>query len=150
MKYEKLDSSNVEIYIEYLRLAMQKEPVEMTTDLIDAEKIRNNLQDPFYQQSTSILAIDDGKVLGRIEYHFYGCIQDGHRMAYVNWIYVLPEARHKGIAQKLFSLFEEECMKNDIDQYRLIRSTNPNADKFYHSFKDAELIEYPILNKYFD
>ena len=28
------------------------------------------------------LAMENDQVLGRIEYHFYGCMQDGYRMAY--------------------------------------------------------------------
>ena len=149
MKFEKLTLKNVDAYIKYLKIAIQEEPEEMTTDIIDEDKIKRNLEDPFYKHSTSILAILDDKVVGRIEYHFYGCIQNGYRMAYVNWVYVLKEFRHNGIAQKLFLKFEEDCKKNNINQYRLIRSTSPNADKFYHSFKDVELIDYPSLNKYF-
>ncbi len=37
------------------------------------------------------LAMEDNQVMGRIEYHFYGCMQDGYRMSYVNWVYVLPK-----------------------------------------------------------
>lgn len=72
----------------------------------------------------------DGKVVGRIEYHFYGCMQDGCRMAYVDWVYVLKPHRHQGIAQKLFAEFEKD------------------ADSFYNHFVDVELVESPILRKY--
>lgn len=34
-------------------------------------------------------------------------MQDGYRMAYVDWVYVLPEARHKGVAQGLFQEMEK-------------------------------------------
>ena len=68
-------------------------------------------------------------------------------MAYVDWVYVLPEARHKGVAQGLFQEMEKDCRKHGINQYYLIRATNPNADKFYHSFENAELDEEPFLRK---
>ena len=66
---------------------------------------------------------------------------------YVDWVYVLPEARHKGVAQGLFQEMEKDCRKHGINQYYLIRATNPNADKFYHSFENAELDEEPFLRK---
>lgn len=34
-----------------------------------------------------------------------------------------------------------------IDQYYLIRSVKPEADRFYHGFKGAELSEEPLLRK---
>lgn len=42
---------------------------------------------------------------------------------------------------------EKDCRENGIDQYYLIRATNANADKFYHSFTEVELSEAPILRK---
>lgn len=68
-------------------------------------------------------------------------------MAYVDWVYVLPAYRHSGIAQQLFKEFERECVRNSINQYYLIRATNLNADKFYHSFENAELDDEPVLRK---
>ena len=62
-------------------------------------------------------------------------------------VYVLPEARHKGVAQGLFQEMEKDCRKHGINQYYLIRATNPNVDKFYHSFENAELDEEPFLRK---
>ena len=148
MKFEKLTLKNVDAYIKYLKIAIQEEPEEMTTDIIDEDKIKRNLEDPFYKHSTSILAILDDKVVGRIEYHFYGCIQNGYRMAYVDWVYVLPQFRHGGVAQALFKEFEKECVVNNINQYYLIRATNDNANHFYGHFENVTLDEEPMLRKY--
>lgn len=74
----------------------------MHVEAVDREGLRRRVKDPFYQNTTSILAMENDQVLGRIEYHFYGCMQDGYRMAYVDWVYVLPEARHKGVVQGCF------------------------------------------------
>ena len=97
MYFERLNEQNVEHYIAYLKLAMQQEPDMMTVDEIDEEGIRTRLRDSFYEKSASILAMENNQVVGRIEYHFYGCIQGGYRMAYVNWVYVLPEYRHSAL-----------------------------------------------------
>lgn len=74
-------------------------------------------------------------------------IQGGYRMAYVNWVYVLPEYRHSGVARRLFAEFEKDCKKHDIHQYYLIRATNENADRFYKKFENVQLDEEPMLRK---
>ncbi len=149
MKFERLSSKNVEPYLSYLKQAMKEEPNMMTADMVDEDGIRQRIADPFYQNTTSILAIEEDKVLGRIEYHFYGCMQDGYRMAYVDWVYVLPQARHKGVAQQLFQQMEEDCRAHNIDQYYLIRAENDNAQHFYDRFEGAETKAVPLLRKQF-
>ena len=164
MYFGRLNEQNVEQYIDYLKLAMQQEPDMMTVEEIDEEGIRTRLRDSFYEKSASILAMENNQVVGRIEYHFYGCIihpeythrieyhfygciQGGYRMAYVNWVYVLPEYRHSGVARKLFAEFEKDCEKHEIHQYYLIRATNENADRFYKKFEGVQLDEEPMLRK---
>ena len=148
MTFERLNQNNVEEYIAYLKAAMKEEPEKMTAERVDEQGIRNRVSDSFFARTTSVLAKEDGKVVGRIEYHFYGCIQDGYRMAYVDWVYVLKAYRHRGIAQMLFAELEKDCERNNIDQYYLIRATNEETDRFYGNFERAELQDAPILRKY--
>lgn len=145
--YDRLSNKNIEQYIAYLKKAFSEEPDMLWVEQVDEAGIMERVNDPFYQNTKSILALDEDMVVGRIEYHFYGCLQDGYRMAYVDWVYVLPAYRHKGIAQQLFKEFEKDCTNNSINQYFLIRATNPNADRFYHSFEKAELDDEPMLRK---
>ena len=147
IEVKKLDSSNLELYLEYLKKAFEEEPEMMVGEFFDPEGIRNRINDPFYQRTTSLLAIENNKVLGRLEYHFYGCMQDGHRMCYVDWVYVLPEYRHNGVARLLFSKLEEDCKLNNMNQYYLIRSENELANSFYSNFTNVTLDEEPILRK---
>ena len=148
MTFEKLNEKNVDDYIAFLKTAMQEEPDMMTAEKVDEQGIKSRISDPFFTKTTSVLAREKGKVVGRIEYHFYGCMQDGYRMAYVDWVYVLKAHRHKGIAQMLFAELEKDCKKHNIDQYYLIRATNEAADRFYKNFQGAALNEAPILRKY--
>ena len=90
MIFVKLDESNIEKYIEYLEHALAVEPEQMHVDKIDKEGLRERIKDSFFRKTTSVLAMENAKVLGRIEYHFYGCMQDGYHMAYIDWVYVLP------------------------------------------------------------
>ena len=147
MEFVRLNESNVEDYIEYLEYAFSLEPDMMCAESVDNDGIRARVKDSFYNNTTSVLARESGRVIGRIEYHFYGCMQDGCKMAYVDWIYVLPEFRHRGVARQLFKEFESDCKKNGIEQYYLIRAENPDADKFYRSFEKAELSREPVLRK---
>lgn len=148
MIFERLNEKNIEAYIAYLKEAMGEEPDKMTADTVDEQGIRNRISDPFYAGTTSILAKEDERVVGRIEYHFYGCMQDGYRMAYVDWVYVLKAYRHRGIARMLFTELEKDCARNGIDQYYLIRATNEEAARFYGNFQGAEMQDVPLLRKY--
>ena len=149
MYFEKLNNDNVELYLNYLKEAFTIDKDMMIAEKYDEEGIRKRINDPFYMRTTSILAIDSSnKVMGRIEYHFYGCMQDGYRMAYVDWVCVLPQFRHGGVAQALFKEFEKECVVNNINQYYLIRATNDNANHFYGHFENVTLDEEPMLRKY--
>ena len=73
MIFVKLDESNIEKYIEYLEHALAVEPEQMHVDKIDKEGLRERIKDSFFRKTTSVLAMENAKVLGRIEYHFYGC-----------------------------------------------------------------------------
>lgn len=148
MIFEILNKDNVEDYIAYLKIAMSEEPDMMTAEKVDEQGIKSRISDPFFSRTTSILAKENGMVVGRIEYHFYGCIQNGYRMAYVDWVYVLKAYRHKGIAQKLFAEFEKDCVQNNINQYYLIRAINEEANRFYEHFEDVQLEDTPFLRKY--
>ncbi|MCM1542712.1 MAG: GNAT family N-acetyltransferase [Blautia sp.] len=150
MIFEFLNPENADRYIAYLKRAMSEEPEKMTAESLDEDGIRNRLDDPFYRHTKSILAMEDGLVIGRIEYHFYGCMQDGYRMAYVDWVYVLREYRHRGVAQQLFRELERDCAENHIFQYYLIRAADKEADSFYKRFRDAELSCEPFLRKYLE
>lgn len=148
MVFEFLNPGNVDGYIAYLKKAMLEEPEKMTAESLDEGGIRERLGDPFYQHTKSILARENDLVVGRIEYHFYGCMQDGYRMAYVDWVYVLREYRHRGIAQQLFRELEKDCARNQIFQYYLIRATNKEAESFYGRFQNAKLSSEPFLRRY--
>lgn len=147
MDFQFLTEENVDLYISYLRRVYLLEPEMMTADQFDEMEIRRRISTPFYQNTKSILALVDNDVVGRIEYHFYGCMQDGCKMAYVDWVYVLPAYRHRGVAQHLFQEFEGDCVKHDIDQYYLLCAENQDADHFYRSFEHAELSAFTILRK---
>ena len=143
--FEKLNKDNFNMYYDYLSLASKLEPELMCSSDINKEELYERLDDELAKRSTSILAMYESKVVGRIEYHFYSCFQDGYRICYVDWLYVLPENRSKGVAKNLFNEMTKDCVKNNIDEIRLIRATNKNANGFYESFKSAKICEMPFF-----
>ncbi len=147
LEFTLLNNDTVDIYIEYLKLAILEEPEFMCIEKVEEDIIRSRIKGDYFNNSKSILAISDGKVIGRIEFHFYGCIQNGYKMAYVNWVYVLKKFRNKGVGHLLFNEFEKECVKNDINQYYLIRAENDYANKFYKNFDNVKFTSEPILRK---
>lgn len=120
----------------------------MCSSDINKEELYERLDDELTQRSTSILAIYEDKVVGRIEYHFYSCFQDGYRICYVDWLYVLPENRNKGIAKKLFNEMTRDCVKRNIDEIRLIESINKSSNHFYESFKGVKMLGVPFFIHY--
>ena len=145
--FEKLNKDNFNKYYDYLSLATKLEPELMCSSDINKEELLERLDDELTKRSNSILAMCENKVVGRIEYHFYSCFQDGYRICYVDWVYVLPESRNKGIAKKLFDEMAKDCVKNNIDEFRLIRATNKDANDFYKSFKSAQICEMPFFTQ---
>lgn len=143
--FEKLNKDNFNKYYDYLSLATRLEPELMCSSDINKEELLDRLDDELTKRSNSILAMCENKVVGRIEYHFYSCFQDGYRICYVDWVYVLPKNRNKGIAKKLFDEMSKDCVKNNIDEFRLIRATNKDANDFYKSFKSAQICEMPFF-----
>lgn len=144
--FEVLCEKNVDSYIRYLEKALREEPDKVWIEKVDPEAIRSRVQDSFYQNTTSILAMEGEETVGRIEYHFYGCLQDGYRMAYVDWVYVLREVRRQNIGRRLFKEFEKECRKYKINQYFLIMAESEEAVRFYESFS-AKIEKAPTLRK---
>ncbi len=147
MRFEPLTNDNVEKYIAYLKKALREDPEQMCVDSVDEKGIINRVNDPFYQNTKSILALLGDEAIGRIEYHFYGCVQDGYKMAYVDWVYVLRGHRNRGIAKALFREFEKDCQKHEINQYFLIRASNDSANHFYSHFENVDLSDVPMLRK---
>ena len=53
----------------------------MTAERIDEAGIRGRVTDPFYAGTKSLLVLEEDRVVGRLEYHFYGCLQDGAELS---------------------------------------------------------------------
>lgn len=136
---KKLNNETFEDYCMYLQEALDTSTENfLMVDKVDKTELQKSLNDPLFAQKTSLLAYVDGKIVGRIEYHFYTCFQDHHKVCYVDWLYTLPAYRKKSVATTLFAEMENHCKENDINFYYLIRANNEGAQKFYQSQNTTE------------
>jgi GNAT superfamily N-acetyltransferase len=149
-----LNNENVNDFVNFVYYARETESEvffnKQINKVLFAKETRERMMNNLFYPTKTLLAYENERVIGRIEYHFYGCYMDGYKMAYVDWIYVLKEKRHLGVAKTLFRAFEEDCKKHRINQYFLIRATNSEAVKFYDSFSDVETKMELILRKDID
>ena len=146
-----LTKDNLQAFVDYVDLARQSDLEEFEGEQIDPEQFYEDtlarLGHKRYANVTCILALIDDKVVGRIEYHEYGCYMDGYQMAYISYIYVLKPYRKQGIARKLFKEAEKRMMADDINQYFLIQANNKEASNFYSQFSNVQIDKPVILRK---
>jgi len=132
--------------------ARESEPEIFISDF-DADKFEANtkkaLQNPLFASARCIMCISEtGQAIGRIDFAIASSFSfDGCMQVYVDWVYVLKEFRHEGVAQFLFTQMERYIKDLGIDEYFLLMADNEEAQKFYYSFKDAEITNYNVLRK---
>ena len=147
MEIKRLTKENLKDYIKYLNTALSEEPEQIMTDSVDEKSMEKALSDNSPELCKSLVAYEGGRLVGSLEYHFYICLQDSCKMAYVDWVYTLKPFRQRGVAKSLFCEFERLCLENGVKQYFLIQADNSGASGFYSSFRAASSAEAVILRK---
>lgn len=149
MEIKILSNANLEDYFTYLEEAVKTGKDEIIADSLNREAVIGRMEDSFFASKRSLMAYENGLVLGRIEYHFYGCLEDGCKMAYVDWVHTLKAHRGKGVARLRFRAFEEDCVNNNIDEYYLLGAENAQAKRFCDAFEKASTKQAKVLRKRF-
>ena len=132
---------------------------EMIPDVIDFEH-RLRVEEPFYSwdideayqkrmeatfedsrfaNAISLLACENGKVVGRIDGTILASRFDGSVNGYLDWICVIKSSRHAGIAQAL--LGELRCRMKQAGAIQLIAlmAANEEAQRFYRAVEGASI-----------
>lgn len=99
--------------------------------------VRNSFQDARFTPCISLLAEEDGKVVGRIDCSMIFSRFDGSIKAYLDWICVLKSMRHRGIAQALMNELRRRLREQKIDTLIALIAANPEAQRFYRSIEGA-------------
>ena len=84
---------------------------------------------PAFDNSLSLLAYQNGKVVGRID----------STKAYLDWICVIKSYRHAGVAQALMEALRQKLKEQGIDTLIGLFAANEEAQRFYRSLPNAQI-----------
>ncbi len=102
--------------------------------------VEKSFTDPRYKDSLSLLAYEEGRVVGRIDSTLICSHFDGSVKAYLDWICVLKSFRHRGAAQALMKTLRQELKKRyHVDTLIGLIASNKEAQNFYRSLDNAKI-----------
>ena len=108
------------------------------------ESVRACFRDDSFRDSISLLAYMDGKVVGRIDSTMIKSRFDGSTKAYLDWICVVKNYRHRGVAQALMAELRKQLKERGIDTMIALTASNEEAQRFYKSVPDSSMHDIGI------
>lgn len=101
--------------------------------------VQESFQDSRFSHSLSLLAYDGENVIGRIDSTLICSHFDGSVNAYLDWICVLKNQRHKGAAQALMAELRRRLKEAGANKLIGLIARNPEAQRFYRSMEGAKI-----------
>ena len=101
--------------------------------------VTKSFDDPAFENSLSLLAYEDDKVVGRIDSTKICSHFDGSTKAYLDWICVIKSHRHKGVAQRLMAELRAELKAQGVDTLIGLIASNEDAQRFYRNLPASEI-----------
>jgi len=149
-----LCTENVEMLVEFEKQARETE-ADIFIHAFDETEFKTetlkNLKNPHFDSAKCLMCVDEEKkVIGRLDFSIIPSFAFGGDIrTYVDWVYILKECRHKGVAQFLFGKMEAYLKELGINEYFLIAAENDEAQRFYRSLGNAEIAKQDVLTKAF-
>lgn len=106
-------------------------------DDVYIKSVKDSFENPSFNDSISLLAYVDNKVVGRIDSTMIKSRFDGSTKAYLDWICVIKSYRHKGVAQALMNELLRRLKERKIDTLIALTASNEEAKKFYQSIPNS-------------
>ncbi len=103
------------------------------------KKVRESFSDESFRDSISLLAYQDGRVIGRIDCSTISSHFDGSTKAYLDWICVLKSCRHQGAAQALLEELRKRLKERGVRTLIGLTASNGEAPRLYRSVPDSLL-----------
>lgn len=128
--------------LEFERELRQQEPDTFFMDAGEGYQARleDSFRDDRFGNAVSLLACQDRRVVGRIDAVVLAARSDADcGCAYLDWICVLKEERHQGVAQLLLGELRRELKDRGVQTLIAIMAHNPEAERFYRAVKDASI-----------
>ena len=108
------------------------------------KSVRESFHDRRFDNSLSLLAYEDGRVVGRIDTVLLPSHFDGSLKAYLDWICVVKSARHQGVGQALLAELKKRLKELGIDALIALTASNDEAQRFYKNIPDSEMHDVGI------
>ena len=103
------------------------------------QSVKDSFENEAFNNSISLLAYVDNKVVGRIDSSMIYSHFDGSIKAYLDWICVIKSYRHYGVAQSLMKELRERLKNEGVDTLVALIASNDEAQRFYRSLENAEI-----------
>ena len=105
-----------------------------------AKQLERSFDDPRFNTAISFIALRDGKVIGRIDASLISSRSDASCFsAYLDWICVLKNERHRQAAQALLKALRAECKEQGVGLLIALMANNDEAQRFYKGVDGASI-----------
>ena len=141
-KIKKLEREDVQKVIAFERELRRQEPdtYYWEPDETYEKRLEQSFDDPRFRTAISLLALKDGQVIGRIDASLISSRSDASCFsAYLDWICVLKNERHKKVAQALLRALKAECREQGAGLLIALMADNREAQSFYRKVEDASI-----------
>lgn len=102
--------------------------------------LEKSFHDGRFANALSLLACEDGHVIGRIDASIIAARSDACcGCAYLDWICVLKEKRHRQVAQLLLKELRRELKNRGVETLIAIMAHNQESISFYRSVEHASI-----------
>ncbi len=102
--------------------------------------LERSFDDGRFANAVSLLAYKGERVVGRIDAVILAARSDAScACAYLDWICVLKEERHRQVAQLLLKELRQELKKRGVETLIAIMAHNPDSLRFYQAVENASI-----------
>lgn len=102
--------------------------------------LERSFEDSRFTNAVSMLALEDGRVIGRGDAVILAARSDaGCSTAYLDWICVLKEERHRGVAQLLLQELRRALKERGVETLIAIMAHNLESVRFYNAIENASV-----------
>ena len=103
------------------------------------KRMEASFDDPRFATAVSLLALEDGRVVGRIDGSLIASRFDGTVNGYLDWICVVKSSRHAGTAQALLAELRRRMKQAGAGQLIALMAANEEAQRFYRAVEGAAI-----------
>lgn len=124
---------------EFEKLLNDEEPgyYAWTQEEAYRRSVRASFADPRFHSSINLIAVEDGRIIGRIDAVLLPSRFDGSVRAYLDWICVTKSCRHRGVAQRLMQSLRMRLASLGVETLVGLIAANEEAQRFYRHLDRA-------------